>query len=105
MKSVRAGDVSLGNDLPFVLISGPCQIESREHALEVAHALAEMTRAADVALIYKSSFDKANRTSAAAARGVGMAKGLDILAAVRERAGIPVLTDVHLPEHCAPTAE
>lgn len=94
-----------GNDLPFVLISGPCQIESRAHALECAHALDEICRAAGVPLIYKSSYDKANRTSATAARGVGMAAGLDILAEVRAVTGRPVLTDVHLPDHCAPAAE
>jgi 2-dehydro-3-deoxyphosphooctonate aldolase (KDO 8-P synthase) len=102
---VQVGDVAIGNHLPFVLIAGPCQIESEAHALEVAEALADMTRAAGVPLIYKSSFDKANRTSSAAARGVGMARGLQILATVRERTGVPVLTDVHLPEQCAPTAE
>ena len=104
-RTVRVGDIALGNDRPFVLIAGPCQIESEAHALEVAAALAEMTRAIEIPLIYKSSFDKANRTSAASARGVGMARGLAALAAVRERLAIPVLTDVHLPEQCAPTAE
>jgi 2-dehydro-3-deoxyphosphooctonate aldolase (KDO 8-P synthase) len=95
----------LGNDRPFVLIAGPCQIESEAHALEVAGALAEMTKAAGIPLIYKSSFDKSNRTSATSARGVGMARGLAALAAVRDRLEIPVLTDVHLPEQCAPAAE
>ncbi len=102
---VRVGEVTIGNDLPFVLIAGPCQIELEAHALEVAAALAEMSRAAGVSLIYKSSYDKANRTSAAAARGVGMAKGLAILAAVRARYGVPVLTDVHGAEQCTPAAE
>ncbi|HUZ65807.1 MAG TPA: 3-deoxy-8-phosphooctulonate synthase [Acetobacteraceae bacterium] len=105
MGNVRIGDVEVGNTLPFVLIAGPCQIESEAHALEVAEALDAMARAAGVKLIYKSSFDKANRTSGGAARGVGMAKGLAILAAVRARFGIPVLTDVHGPEQCAPAAE
>jgi len=103
--NVRIGEVEIGNALPFVLIAGPCQIESEAHALEVAEALDAMARAAGVKLIYKSSFDKANRTSGGAARGVGMAKGLAILAAVRARFGIPVLTDVHGPEQCAPAAE
>jgi 2-dehydro-3-deoxyphosphooctonate aldolase (KDO 8-P synthase) len=102
---VRVGKVAIGNHLPFVLIAGPCQIESEGHSLEVAHALAGMARTAGVPLIYKSSFDKANRTSAAAARGVGMMRGLQILATVRERIGVPVLTDVHLPDQCAPAAE
>ncbi len=105
MKTIRLGDVAVANHLPFVLIAGPCQIESRAHALEVAHGLAEITRGAGVKLIYKSSFDKANRTSATAARGVGMAQGLQILATVREQIGLPVLTDVHLPEQCRPAAE
>jgi 2-dehydro-3-deoxyphosphooctonate aldolase (KDO 8-P synthase) len=102
---VRVGDVAIGNHLPFVLIAGPCQIESEAHALEVADALAGMARTASMPLIYKSSFDKANRTSAATARGVGIARGLQILAAVRDRTGMPVLTDVHLPDQCAPAAE
>jgi 2-dehydro-3-deoxyphosphooctonate aldolase (KDO 8-P synthase) len=87
-----------------VLIAGPCQIESRGHALEVATALAEMARGCGVGVIFKSSYDKANRTSAGAARGIGMAQGLDILADVRASTGLPVLTDVHLPDHCAPVA-
>jgi 2-dehydro-3-deoxyphosphooctonate aldolase (KDO 8-P synthase) len=102
---VRVGAVAIGNHLPFVLIAGPCQIESRAHALEVASALRDLSRATGVRVIYKSSFDKANRTSAAAARGVGMAQGLAILAEVREQTGLPTLTDVHAPDQCAPAAE
>ena len=102
---VRVGGIEIGNRLPFVLISGPCQIESRAHALDVAAELKSVSAALNIPLIYKSSFDKANRTSATAARGIGMADGLKILAEVRETLGIPVLTDVHLPEQCAPTAE
>jgi 2-dehydro-3-deoxyphosphooctonate aldolase (KDO 8-P synthase) len=98
------GDVVIGNDLPFVLIAGPCQIEGEAHALEVAAALVDMTRAAGIGLIYKSSFDKANRTSAGAARGIGLSRGLEILARVRGDFGVPVLTDVHAAEHCAPAA-
>lgn len=105
MRTVEIGPVRVGNDRPLVLISGPCQIESRSHALECAEALAEMARAAGIGLIFKSSYDKANRTSAAAARGVGMAAGLAILAEVRERTGLPVLTDVHDAAQCAPVAE
>ncbi|MFN6953900.1 MAG: 3-deoxy-8-phosphooctulonate synthase [Acetobacteraceae bacterium] len=104
-RHVRVGPVTIGNDLPVVFLCGPCQIESRAHALETASALAEMSRAAGVPLIYKSSFDKANRTSVNAARGIGMAEGLAILAEVRETTGLPVLTDVHAPEQCAPAAE
>ena len=102
---VRVGAIALGNHLPFVLIAGPCQIESRAHALEVAAALRALSDASGVPVIYKSSYDKANRTTATAARGVGMAQGLAILAEVRERTGLPVLTDVHAAEHCAPAAE
>ena len=102
---VRVGGVEVGNRLPLAVISGPCQIESRAHALEVAHALREMANAAGVPLIYKSSFDKANRTSLNAARGIGLAEGLTILAEVREATGLPVLTDVHAAEQCAPAAE
>jgi 2-dehydro-3-deoxyphosphooctonate aldolase (KDO 8-P synthase) len=97
--------LAIGNDLPFVLIAGPCQIESEAHAFEMAGALAEITRQAGIGLIYKSSYDKANRTSASAARGIGMARGLEILAAVREKFGVPVLTDVHDAGHCAPAAK
>lgn len=101
---VTVGDVAIGNHLPFVLVAGPCQIESRAHALVMAAALREMCAAAGVPVIYKSSYDKANRTSLSRARGVGMAEGLDILAEVKARYGMPVLTDVHGPEQCAPAA-
>jgi 2-dehydro-3-deoxyphosphooctonate aldolase (KDO 8-P synthase) len=101
---IKIGPLTIGNDIPFVLIAGPCQIESEAHAFEVAGALAEMTAAAAIGLIYKSSYDKANRTSANAARGVGMARGLEILARVREKFGVPVLTDVHAADQCVPVA-
>jgi 2-dehydro-3-deoxyphosphooctonate aldolase (KDO 8-P synthase) len=99
------GSVAIGNQLPFVLIAGPCQIESRSHALEVATALREMSAASGVPVIYKSSFDKANRTSIATRRGVGIGDGLGILADVREATGLPVLTDVHAPEQCIVAAQ
>jgi len=102
---VQVGNIAIANHLPFALIAGPCQIESRAHALEVAAALRELSAATGVPVIYKSSYDKANRTSAAAARGIGMAGGLAILAEVRDRTGLPTLTDVHAPEQCAPAAE
>jgi 2-dehydro-3-deoxyphosphooctonate aldolase (KDO 8-P synthase) len=102
---VRVGAFAIGNDLPFVLIAGPCQIESRGHALEVAAALSEMSGATGVSIIYKSSFDKANRTSVAAARGIGIGDGLGILAEVRETTGLPTLTDVHSPEQCVIAAQ
>ncbi|MFT8643289.1 3-deoxy-8-phosphooctulonate synthase [Gluconacetobacter sp.] len=104
-RSLAIGDLPVGNHLPFVLIAGPCQIESEAHTMEMAEALCAIARETGVGLIYKSSFDKANRTSIGAARGVGMARGLDILARVRERFGIPVLTDVHAAEQCAAVAE
>ena len=104
-RHVTIGKLTLGNDLPLVLIAGPCQLESRDHAMECASALVEMCRNAGVGLIYKTSFDKANRTSLDAKRGIGLESGLPILAELRERFGIPVLTDVHLPEHCAVVAE
>ncbi len=105
MPDVTIRDLTVGNARPFTLIAGPCQIESEAHAFEVADALAAMCHAADIPLIYKSSFDKANRTSATAARGVGLAEGLAILAAVRERFGVATLTDVHDAAQCAPAAE
>ena len=102
---IAVGDLRIGNDLPLTLIAGPCAIESRGHALETAEALRDMAASAGIGLIYKSSFDKANRTSLDSGRGIGMAEGLDILAGVRDTFGCPVITDVHLPEQCAPTAE
>jgi 2-dehydro-3-deoxyphosphooctonate aldolase (KDO 8-P synthase) len=104
-RHVTIGDITLGNDLPLVLIAGPCALESRAHALEMSAALVEITRKLGIQLIYKTSFDKANRTSLSGARGIGLDNGLPILAEIRETRGIPVLTDVHLPEQCAPTAE
>ena len=103
--TVPVGPVSVSNDLPFVLIAGPCAIESRDHALAVAGRLVEICREQDVPLIYKSSFDKANRTSVASGRGIGMEEGLQILADVRETYGCPVITDIHEPHQAAPIAE
>lgn len=94
-RHVTVGRVAIGNDLPFVLISGPCQIESRDHALRMAEALAGMAARAGVPFVYKSSFDKANRTSVSGRRGVGIDAGLAILAEVKATFGCPVLTDVH----------
>jgi 2-dehydro-3-deoxyphosphooctonate aldolase (KDO 8-P synthase) len=102
---VRVGDIEIGNDRPFVLIAGPCQIESRAHALEIAHALRDISDRTGVPIIYKSSYDKANRTSASAARGIGMDAGLTILSDVRAATGLPVLTDVHTAEHCGLAAQ
>jgi len=105
MTHVTIGNLTLGNDQPFTLIAGPCQIESESHTMEVAGFLAEMSQSLGIGLIYKSSYDKANRTSATAQRGIGMDKGLEILARVREKFHIPVLTDIHDTSHCAPAAE
>ncbi|MGI6245566.1 MAG: 3-deoxy-8-phosphooctulonate synthase [Pseudochelatococcus sp.] len=99
------GGVRFGNDLPLALIAGPCQLESRDHALEMAAALKEIAGRLGIGLVFKTSFDKANRTSIGAARGVGLRQALPIFAEIRERLGLPVLTDVHLPEQCAPVAE
>ncbi len=104
-RHVEIGDLTLGNDRPLVLIAGPCVLESRAHALEMSGALAEMAAGLGVGLIYKTSFDKANRTSLASDRGLGLEEGLPILAEVRAASGLPVLTDVHAPEQCAPVAE
>ncbi|HEY2444351.1 MAG TPA: 3-deoxy-8-phosphooctulonate synthase [Rhizomicrobium sp.] len=102
---VRVASVEIGNARPLALIAGPCQLESREHALEMAAALKEMAGAAGMGLVYKTSFDKANRTSAGSKRGLGLERSLPILAEIRERLGIPVLTDVHERSQCAPVAE
>ncbi len=104
-RHVRIGDLTLGNDLPLTMIAGPCVLESRAHALEMSQALAGMAARLGIGLIYKTSFDKANRTSLASERGLGLEAALPILAEVRETSGLPVLTDVHLPEQCAAVAE
>ncbi|MDQ3126093.1 MAG: 3-deoxy-8-phosphooctulonate synthase, partial [Pseudomonadota bacterium] len=92
--------VSIGGGQRIVFIAGPCQLESRQHALEMAHALKEIGERLNVGIIYKTSFDKANRTSATAARGFGLEGSLPIFAEIREVTGLPVLTDVHTEEHC-----
>jgi len=102
---VTLGDVKFGNDLPISIIAGPCQLESRSHALEVASALKEIAGRLGIGLIYKTSFDKANRTSVSAARGIGLAQALPIFAEIRSSLGLPVLTDVHEPAQCADVAQ
>jgi len=104
-RHITIGDITIGNDLPMVFIVGPNVLESRAHALEMSAALAEIARKLGIALFYKTSVDKANRTSIAGARGLGMGPSLPILAEVRETTGLPVLTDIHAPEQCAPVAE
>lgn len=102
---VSAGNVRFGNDLPLAVIAGPCQMESRAHALEVAQALREIAGRLGIGLVYKSSFDKANRTSAKAARGMGLDAALPVFAEIRETLGLPTLTDVHEIDQCARVAE
>jgi 2-dehydro-3-deoxyphosphooctonate aldolase (KDO 8-P synthase) len=100
-KVVAVGGVRFGNALPLALIAGPCALESRDHALEMAAALKEMTAKLSIPLVFKTSFDKGNRTSAKSARGIGLEQALPIFAEIRERLGIPVLTDVHEPPQSA----
>ncbi|WP_035715767.1 3-deoxy-8-phosphooctulonate synthase [Azorhizobium doebereinerae] len=102
---VEVGPIRIGNALPLALIAGPCQMESRDHALETAAALKEIAVRRGIGLIYKSSFDKANRTSVTAARGMGLDKALPVFAEIRERLGLPTLTDVHEIDQCAPVGE
>jgi len=104
-KSVDVGSAVFDSAKRFSLIAGPCAIESRAHALETAEAIKAIADRVGVSLVYKSSFDKANRTSLSSARGVGMAEGLDILSDVRQTLGLPVTTDVHTEAQCAAAAE
>src|ERR1051326_32195 len=98
---VTVGQVRFGNDLPLALIAGPCVLESRAHALETASALKENAQKLGIGLVYTTSFDKANRTSATSARGRRREAALPIFAEIRENLGLPVLTDVHEPPQCA----
>jgi len=102
---VAVGKAQFGNALPLALIAGPCALESRAHALEMATALKEIAARRKIAFVYKTSFDKANRTSAASARGLGLDQSLKIFAEIREMLNVPVLTDVHETAQCAPLAE
>jgi 2-dehydro-3-deoxyphosphooctonate aldolase (KDO 8-P synthase) len=102
---VKVGSVEIGNKKPLSIIAGPCALESRDHALEMAMALKEVAHKAGVGLIYKTSFDKANRTSANSARGMGLELALPIFAEIREKYSVPVLTDVHTEAQCSEAAE
>jgi 2-dehydro-3-deoxyphosphooctonate aldolase (KDO 8-P synthase) len=104
-RHVSIGTLTLGNDLPMVFIIGPNVMESRAHALEMSAALAELAKKLGIPLIYKTSFDKANRTSISGERGLGLEASLPIFAEIREKTGLPILTDIHAPEQCAPVAE
>jgi 2-dehydro-3-deoxyphosphooctonate aldolase (KDO 8-P synthase) len=101
---VKVGAVTFGNDLPLALIAGPCQLESREHAFDMAGRLKEMAGRLGIGLVYKTSFDKANRTSLSGERGMGLDKALAIFADLRSQLGLPILTDVHEREQCAAVA-
>jgi len=99
-KSVKCGNLNISNTGPFTLIAGPCQLENEKHALEVANELKKITEKLGIGLIYKTSFDKANRTSLKGKRGAGLEKSLPIFDKIRKDVGIPVLTDVHTAEQC-----
>ena len=102
---VQVGNAKIGNHLPLSLIAGPCAMESAAHALEMAGALKEITEKLNLGFIYKTSFDKANRTSATSARGVGLDAALPVFQSIRDKIGVPVLTDVHNAEQCAEVAQ
>ncbi len=104
IRHVKVGEFEIGNDLPLVLIAGPCAMESRMHALDMAGALKDLTDKLGLNLIYKSSFDKANRSSIRSNRGIGMDAALPIFQEIRDTLGLPVITDVHSPEQCAQLA-
>ena len=103
--TVTVGSVTFANNRPIALFAGPCQMESRAHALEMAAALKEICGRLGIGLVYKTSFDKANRTSLSAKRGIGLAAALPVFAEIRESLGLPCVTDVHEPAQCAPVAE
>ena len=104
-KRVRIGEVVVANDAPLAVFAGPCAMESRDHALEMGAALKEIAGRIGIGLIFKTSFDKANRTSLSSARGLGLDKALGVFAEIGERLGLPIVTDVHSPEQCAAVAE
>lgn len=104
-KIVRVKSLEIANDLPFTLLAGPCALESRDHAFDMCGTLNEMTKRLGLGFIYKTSFDKANRTSLGSGRGIGMGKALPIFQDLRKEFDVPVVTDVHLPEQCAEVAE
>ncbi len=103
-RRITVGNVTAGNDLPFVLIGGPCQIESKDHAIGLAGKIYEIAKELDIPYIFKASFDKANRTSATGARGIGLEKALDVFSEIKKLYGCPVVTDVHEPYQCAEVA-
>ncbi|MEN3389134.1 3-deoxy-8-phosphooctulonate synthase [Brucella melitensis] len=102
--TVKVGNVTFSNSAPLALIAGPCQMETRDHAFEMAGRLKELTDKLGIGLVYKSSFDKANRTSLKAARGIGLEKALEVFSDLKKEYGFPVLTDIHTEEQCAAVA-
>lgn len=98
---IKIGDTEVGNDLPLTIIAGPCQMENRDHALDMAGALAEISKDLDIDIIYKTSFDKANRTSMGSPRGLGLDEAIPVFAEIKKTTGLATLTDVHMPEQCA----
>ena len=101
---ITIGDTEIGNDLPLTIIAGPCQMENRGHALDMAGALADISKDLDIDIIYKTSFDKANRTSMDSPRGLGLDEAIPVFAEIKKTTGLATLTDVHMPEQCAPVA-
>ena len=104
-KTVKTGNVTFASSAPLVLITGPCQLESADHALMIARTMAEACAASGAGYVFKGSFDKANRTSLSGKRGLGIDKGLEVLARVKAEIGCPVLTDIHSEAQCGPVAE
>jgi len=105
MKTVEAGNLKISNEMPFTLLAGPCQLESLDHARMMCERIAKACSTTNTPFVFKSSYDKANRTSVDSERGLGMGKGLEILGKIKEEFGVPVLTDVHEIGHCAPVSE
>ena len=102
--TVKVGDLEIANDKPLTIIAGPCQMESRQHAQDMSGTLAEIGKTLDIGIIYKTSFDKANRTSASSARGLGLEAAAPVFAEIKEMTGLPIITDVHDTSQCAPAA-
>jgi 2-dehydro-3-deoxyphosphooctonate aldolase (KDO 8-P synthase) len=102
---VSIGSLNCGNDLPFTLIAGPCAMESADHALFMADALVEITKRLGIGLVFKASFDKANRTSASGRRGIGLDKAMQVFADIKAKHSVPVITDIHERAHCKPVAQ
>ncbi len=105
MKDVQIGDLTVSNDRPLLVIAGPCQLESVDHALMIAERMATVCKAAGAQFIFKGSYDKANRTSLSGKRGLGMDEGLKVMQSVKDQIGCPTLTDIHAPDHCRTVAE